>query len=223
MRYPTRGIFRGCWTPFPLRRCPQRFGGSFERLRIRLCCWLQRGPDGHSSVPLWSCQLRTLYVTLLLVSPYNRGISLTCCPIRSGYMPGRCPGRVHKTGILYACYRLSGLVASASNKSCLRQIVGLLLYLVYRETDRSCLYPYRRSGGFPLYEDFLLAASTVCAYKAAILSVFSLRQIFPRHSWEPCLYCALSFIGEVRRFLLLFLHGTLGSFFTRYLLLRSNF
>ena len=219
MGFPTRGIFRGCWTPFLLLRCPPRFWGRFECLLVRLCCWLQHGPVSRSSAPLWSCLLRTLYVPLLLVSSYIRGISLICRPKCSGYTPGCFQGRVHRTGILYARYRLPGLVASASNESCLRQIVGLLLHLVYRETDRSCLYPFRGSGGFPIYEDFLLAASTVCTYKSAILSVLSPRQIFPRHS---CFYCALSFIGEIRRFLLLFLRGTLGSFFARYLLLRSN-
>ena len=55
-----------------------------------------------------------------------------------------------------------------------------LLYLVYRKADQSYPYLCRRSCGF-LYSSFDrvgLAASTIRAYKAAILSALEPRQTF---------------------------------------------
>ena len=54
--------------------------------------------------------------------------------VRDGYRGQGFP--VHTAGFLVQS-------VPPSNKSCLRQKLGHLLYLVYRETDRSCLYLYR--------------------------------------------------------------------------------
>ena len=108
--------------------------------------------------------------------------------------------------------RLPGSVATAFNESCLRQKVGHLLYLVYRETVDQVSIPIGDLGNFLLflYEDLNLPASTVRVYKAAILSALSARLIFTPAQLGTLFKLCNVLIREGRRNLLS-PRGTLGS------------
>ena len=205
MRYPTRGIFRGCCTPFPrLRDFPP---GFFVSPRVVQAAVVQLPCGAVSSAHSPSLPQR--------VSPH---IGELHTPILHNVQSSRLD--IFRDG-----YQGEGFSVCAA--SFLAQSVWLSTSLVYdRKWVTFCIWCTERQidpvslsignlGDFliHLYESQNVAASTVRAYKAAILSALAPRRIFTPAQLGMLINCATFSIRGGCQNLLFFLHvrGIFGS------------
>ena len=219
MRFPTRGTFRGV-----VRLCP--YPAAFSGSGVDSSVFASGSVTGSSVAQIAVGQLPCGVVS------NARCTSPSCSfPPPTGEFLSPVVRNVQATRLDVVRDGFRGQGFSTRAAGFLAQSLRPSTSLVYdRKWDIFCTWCTERQidpvsipigdlGDFLsfLFEDLHLAASTVRAYKAAILSALSPRQILPRHSWGRCINCALFFIVEIRRILLLFLLGILGSFFARYL------